>query len=56
MDVATLGVEVTQKGVTATATALGKLAEQSVKVTTSVAALLKQIQCLYFGPRIVRVA
>ena len=39
MDVATLGIEVTQKGVTATATALGKLAEQSVKVTTSVAAL-----------------
>ena len=40
MDVAAVGVEVTQKGVTATATALGKLAEQSVKVTTSVAALL----------------
>ena len=39
MDVAAVGVEVTQKGVTATATALGKLAEQSVKVTTSVAAL-----------------
>ena len=39
MDVATLGIEVTQRGVASTATALGKLADQSARVTTSVAAL-----------------